>query len=111
MRHFRVALFDVISGTAEEVIEIARAGLVPIFETQPGFVRYEVGVLDALVTEGHSVTYGARFLKRVIDDRLKLPLSQQWKEAMRFRAVLRAGVVAVEPLCLTAADSGAALAV
>jgi heme-degrading monooxygenase HmoA len=46
MRHFRVALFDVISGTAEEVIEIARAGLVPIFETQPGFVRYEVGVLD-----------------------------------------------------------------
>ena len=46
MRHFRVALFDVISGTAEEVIEIARAGLVPIFEKQPGFVRYEVGVLD-----------------------------------------------------------------
>ena len=45
MRHFRVALFDVISGTAEEVIEIARAGLVPIFEKQPGFVRYEVGVL------------------------------------------------------------------
>jgi len=46
MRHFRVALFDVISGTAEEVIEIARTGLVPLFETQPGFVRYEVGVLD-----------------------------------------------------------------
>ena len=46
MRHFRVALFDVISGTADEVIAIARAGLVPIFESQPGFVRYEVGVLD-----------------------------------------------------------------
>ena len=46
MRHFRVALFDVISGTAEEVIEIARTGLVPLFETQPVFVRYEVGVLD-----------------------------------------------------------------
>src|SRR6476619_3249636 len=46
MRHFRVALFDVISGTAEEVIEIARTGLVPLFETQPGFVRYGVGVLD-----------------------------------------------------------------
>jgi len=46
MRHFRVALFDVISGTSDEVIEIARAGLVRIFETQPGFVRYEVGVLD-----------------------------------------------------------------
>ena len=46
MRHFRVALYDLISGTSEEVVEIARAGFVPIFETQPGFVRYEVGVLD-----------------------------------------------------------------
>jgi len=46
MRHFRVALIDVISGTAEEAIEIARVGLVPIIEKQPGFVRYEVGVLD-----------------------------------------------------------------
>jgi hypothetical protein len=35
-----------LRGTSEEVIEIARAGLVPIFEKQPGFVRYEVGVLD-----------------------------------------------------------------
>src|SRR3954453_19105014 len=46
MRHFRVALFDVISGTADEVLEIAPAGLVPIFESQTGLVRYEVGVLD-----------------------------------------------------------------
>ena len=30
---------------------------------------------------------GARFLKRVIDERIKLPLSQQWKEASGFRAV------------------------
>ena len=32
MRHFRVALYDVTSGTADEVIEIARAGFLPIFE-------------------------------------------------------------------------------
>jgi ATP-dependent Clp protease ATP-binding subunit ClpA len=71
----------------------------------------EPGVVEALVTEGHSVTYGARFLKRVIDDRLKLPLSQQWKDAAGFRAVVRNGVVAVEPMCLSVADSGAAVAV
>jgi len=46
MRHFRVALYDVTSRAANEVIEIARAGFLPIFEQQPGFVRYEVGVLD-----------------------------------------------------------------
>ena len=46
MRHFRIALYDMTSGTAEEAIEIARDRVIPLFEAQPGFVRYEVGVLD-----------------------------------------------------------------
>ena len=28
--------------------------------------------------EGHSLAYGARFLKRVIDERIKLPISEHW---------------------------------
>jgi len=46
MRHLRIALYDTISGTAEEAIEIANKGFRSIFEQQPGFVRYEVGKLD-----------------------------------------------------------------
>lgn len=46
MNHVRVALYDVTSGTAEEAVEIARSGVIPLFKAQPGFVRFEVGTLD-----------------------------------------------------------------
>jgi ATP-dependent Clp protease ATP-binding subunit ClpA len=67
------------------------------------------GVLDALVAEGHNVSFGARFLKRVIDDRLKLPLSQQWKAGSGFLVSMKAGAIVVEPL--GAASGEAVLAV
>ena len=62
------------------------------------------GVLDALVAEGHNVSFGARFLKRVIDDRLKLPLSQQWKAGSGFLVSMKAGAIAVEPLGAASGD-------
>jgi ATP-dependent Clp protease ATP-binding subunit ClpA len=40
--------------------------------------------LDQLVQEGYSLAYGARFLKRVIEDRIKLPISQQWATGASF---------------------------
>jgi len=46
MRHLRLALWTVTSGTADEALDIAKDGIVPLFEKQPGFVRYEVGKLD-----------------------------------------------------------------
>ena len=81
MRHFRVALYDTISGTAEEAIEIARTGFRPIFEAQPGFVRYEVGKLDdggvvsfsVWETEGeakHAVEMAHDFVKENLADRI-----------------------------------------
>lgn len=46
MNHFRIALYDMTSGTAEEAADIARTGILPLFKKQPGYVRYEVGELD-----------------------------------------------------------------
>jgi ATP-dependent Clp protease ATP-binding subunit ClpC len=52
--------------------------------------------LDAVVAQGCSLACGARFLKRVIDDLIKLPISRWWRDASHFRAVLRDGNVIVE---------------
>jgi len=59
-------------------------------------VTVDPEALEKLVTDGYSLAYGARFLKRVIDDRIKLPLSQLWKESNAFRVMLRDDKIEVE---------------
>jgi heme-degrading monooxygenase HmoA len=84
MRHFRVALFDVTSGSADEVIEIARAGFVPILEGQPGFVRYEVGVLDNGGIVSFSIWETAAEAQRAVE------LADEWvRENLASRVRLR----------------------
>jgi heme-degrading monooxygenase HmoA len=83
MRHFRIAIYDMTSGTAEEAIDIARDRVIPLFEEQPGFVRYEVGALDSggivsfsvWETEDealHADEVAANFVKENLADRMKL---------------------------------------
>ena len=52
--------------------------------------------LEQLVTDGYSLAYGARFLKRVIETRIKLPISQRWTEGDEFTADVREGHVEIE---------------
>jgi ATP-dependent Clp protease ATP-binding subunit ClpA len=40
--------------------------------------------LTALSSAGFSVKYGARFLKRHIDEKVKMPITLKWKESDRF---------------------------
>jgi ATP-dependent Clp protease ATP-binding subunit ClpA len=42
--------------------------------------------LEQIVTDGYSLAYGARFLKRVIESRIKLPISQRWTEGRTYVA-------------------------
>ena len=51
--------------------------------------------LELLVSDGYSLCYGARFLKRTIEDRIKLPISQQWTEGDAFTADVVNGQIAV----------------
>ena len=65
--------------------------------------------LDAVVAQGYSLAYGARLLKRTIDELIKLPMSMRWRDASHFRAVLRNGNVIVEttPLPIQCGDDQA----
>ncbi|MDY7030636.1 MAG: ATP-dependent Clp protease ATP-binding subunit [Thermodesulfobacteriota bacterium] len=40
--------------------------------------------LDHLVGAGYSQKYGARFLKRTIDEKVKIPITLHWKEGSKF---------------------------
>jgi ATP-dependent Clp protease ATP-binding subunit ClpA len=53
-------------------------------------------VIDALVQEGYSLAYGARFLKRLIDERVKLPISGAWHGGPIYRVTCVEGRILVE---------------
>jgi ATP-dependent Clp protease ATP-binding subunit ClpA len=73
-------------------------------------IQVDPDSLELIVKQGYSLAFGARRLKRVIDERIKLPISARWQEGSHFgvRAVDGEITVDVAPAGLAAA--GAALA-
>ena len=59
-------------------------------------LRVAPEAMEQLVQDGYSVAYGARFLKRHIEERIKLPISQRWTEGEMFTAELRDGRIEIE---------------
>jgi ATP-dependent Clp protease ATP-binding subunit ClpA len=53
--------------------------------------------LELIVTQGYSLAFGARFLKRLIDERIKLPMSEQWQEGSHFQISVVDGAISVQP--------------
>ncbi len=51
--------------------------------------------MENLIINGHSLAYGARFLKRFIDDKIKIPVNQSF-QCSKFNVVLRDGEITVE---------------
>lgn len=85
--------------TMEEVKEIAGMYLASIAANMEGHDKHlEVTpeALDRLVELGYSPKYGARFLKRKIDDLVKVPVTHEWKSGDSFQVVLDGSDIKVE---------------
>lgn len=54
-------------------------------EHQGKIVEVTDEAIDLLTEKGFSYTYGARFLKRHIDQKVKLPITNEWKNATQFK--------------------------
>jgi ATP-dependent Clp protease ATP-binding subunit ClpA len=85
--------------TRDEVREIARQQIARIESTlmkSGRTLQVTPDALEQIVQEGYSLAYGARFLKRIIETRIKLPISQHWTEGNAFVADAKNGSVAIE---------------
>jgi ATP-dependent Clp protease ATP-binding subunit ClpC len=84
--------------TMDEVRDIARLYLGKVkrnMERQGKLVEITEAAVNALTEKGFSPAYGARFLKRHIDQKVKLPITNQWKSAVRFMVDEKDGEVVV----------------
>jgi len=84
--------------TEDEVKQIAELYLNKTrrqMEHQGKILTITEDAIDHLVKIGFSPAYGARFLKRTIDEKVKLPVTSMWKEGDTFDIDLDEGVVKV----------------
>ena len=85
--------------TMDEVREIAEIYLRKLqrqMERQGKDVVVTQRAIDLLTEKGFSPTYGARFLKRHIDEKVKLPITNLWKNASSFITDVEDGEVVIK---------------
>jgi ATP-dependent Clp protease ATP-binding subunit ClpA len=102
--------------TKPEVRQIAQLYLAAVGETLRGrgkSLQVDDEALDMIVEQGHSLAYGARFLKRVIDECVKLPISERWSVGQQFRVRVDGDHIVVDgsgPRLVTSTAEPSALA-
>jgi ATP-dependent Clp protease ATP-binding subunit ClpA len=85
--------------TMDEVRDIAKlyiGKLTRTMERQGKIIDVTDAALDLLTEKGFSPAYGARFLKRYIDQKVKLPITNQWKNGRRFTVDADEGEITVK---------------
>ena len=87
--------------TMDEVKSIARLYLGKVktqMEEKGKVVEITDDALDLITTKGFSPAYGARFLKRHIDQKIKLPITSLWKTASQFLVDVKDDELVVQAL-------------
>jgi ATP-dependent Clp protease ATP-binding subunit ClpC len=85
--------------TAQDVRQIATgylSDLKEVIEKAGKTIEIDDDALERIAAQGYSVTFGARFLKRVIDDLIKLPITMRWNDGSHFRVRADRNTIAVE---------------
>jgi ATP-dependent Clp protease ATP-binding subunit ClpC len=85
--------------THDEVRDIAKHYLTQVKVTlaQSGkTIQVDDEALELVVAQGYDMAFGARFLKRLIDERIKMPISASWKDGSHFQVKARDGAIVVE---------------
>ena len=93
--------------TMDEVRSIAELYLNKLqrqMQRQGKDVTFTDAALNLLTEKGYNTQYGARFLKRHIDEKVKLPLTAMWKQATNFVVDVEDGEVVVKPVAGTNAN-------
>ena len=84
--------------TMDEVRQIALLYLGKLrrqMESQGRVLEVTDAAVELLTEKGYSPAYGARFLKRHIDEKVKLPITAMWKQALRFVADVEDGDIVI----------------
>jgi ATP-dependent Clp protease ATP-binding subunit ClpA len=87
--------------TMDEVRSIAVLHLERLrkqMERQGKEVEVTTRAVDLLTEKGFSPAYGARFLKRHIDEKVKLPITTMWKGGTRFLVDVEGGEVTIKTM-------------
>jgi ATP-dependent Clp protease ATP-binding subunit ClpC len=86
--------------TMDEVRQIAQLYVDKLgrqMERQGKGLKVTDPAINLLTEKGFSSKYGARFLKRHIDEKVKLPITAMWKSAAKFLVDVHEGDVVVRP--------------
>jgi len=103
---FAPLMHDEVREIAKHYFEQVKVALAKSGKT----IQIEDDALELVVTKGYSLAYGARFLKRFIDEQIKLPISERWRDGMHFAVRAKDREIVVEPAPANISTAAAALA-